>query len=77
MSGTGISLVGKHFDEFKVITVLDISGNKLTDRDGVVVAEIIQVIDVVDFRKHFLFVNLHCNFIISCFSCDIDGLYSI
>lgn len=43
MSGTGISLIGRHFDEFKVITVLDISGNKLTDKDGVVVAEIIQV----------------------------------
>ncbi|XP_053400580.1 leucine-rich repeat-containing protein 74A-like [Mercenaria mercenaria] len=43
LTGAGIWSVLKYFQTYRVITVLDISGNRLTDRDGIVVAQIIKI----------------------------------
>ncbi|XP_060554774.1 leucine-rich repeat-containing protein 74A-like [Ruditapes philippinarum] len=42
LTGPGIWSVFKYFQTFRVITVLDISGNRLTDRDGIVVSYIVK-----------------------------------
>ncbi|XP_052792042.1 leucine-rich repeat-containing protein 74B-like [Mya arenaria] len=42
LTGNGILLVSHHFLAHHVITVLDISGNRLTDTDGTAVANIIK-----------------------------------
>jgi len=43
LTGGGIHAVCRHFTVHHVITVLDISGNRLTDSDGNCIADILKV----------------------------------